>query len=342
MIIFITGGAGYIGSHTAVVLLDAGYDVVIFDDFSNSHPEAVRRIERITGRRVTLIEGDVRDRDTLIKAISEHNCEAVIHFAGKKAVGESVQKPLLYYDHNVVGSLRLLEAMRATNVKTLVFSSSATVYGDPQRLPYSEDHALAPTSPYGRTKLFTEEILRDLFSAEPGWRIAALRYFNPVGAHPSGLIGEDPNGMPNNLMPFITQVAVGKLNKLRVFGADYPTSDGTGVRDYLHVMDLADGHLAALQALTAPDAGPQCEAYNLGTGEGVSVLEMLHAFEASSGQAVPFEIVGRRPGDLAAYWADPSKAQRLLGWRARRTLAEMCTDAWRWQSLNPDGYKGAV
>ncbi|GAB6050666.1 UDP-glucose 4-epimerase GalE [Hydrogenophilus islandicus] len=339
MRILVTGGAGYIGSHTVVVLLEAGFEVVVFDNFSNSHPEALRRVEQITGRRVTVIEGDVRDRAALDAAFARYPSDAVIHFAGKKAVGESVAKPLLYYDHNVVGSLRLLEAMAAAGVKCLVFSSSATVYGEPQQLPLTETHPLSATNPYGRTKLIIEEMLRDTFRADPTWRIAILRYFNPVGAHPSGLIGEDPNDIPNNLMPFITQVAVGKLPKLRIFGNDYPTPDGTGVRDYLHVMDLAEGHLAALRALLAPDAPPRCEAFNLGTGRGVSVLEMVRAFEAASGRRIPYEIAPRRPGDVAACWADPSKAHTELGWRASRTLAEMCRDAWRWQAQNPNGYR---
>ncbi len=338
MTVLVTGGAGYIGAHTCVVLLEAGYEVVVVDDFSNSHPQAIRRIERITGKKVTLIEGDVRDRVLLTAALLDHACEAVIHFAGKKAVGESVSKPLYYYDHNVVGTLRLLEAMQAAGVHKLVFSSSATVYGEPQRLPLTEDHPLSATNPYGRTKLIIEDMLRDLFRAEPHWRIALLRYFNPVGAHPSGLIGEDPQDIPNNLMPYITQVAIGRLPYLNVFGNDYPTPDGTGVRDYLHVMDLAEGHLAALTSLTEP----QCQAYNLGTGRGVSVLELVHAFEAASGRPIPYRIAPRRPGDVAACWADPSKAQTHLGWVARRSLEDMCRDAWRWQSQNPQGYREAM
>lgn len=341
MRVLVTGGAGYIGSHTVVVLLAAGFSVVVYDNFSNSHPEAVRRVEAIAGRAVTLVEGDVRDRAHLITTLTAWPCDAVIHFAGKKAVGESVAKPLLYYDHNVVGTLRLLEAMRATGVRRLVFSSSATVYGEPQRLPLTEDHPLSATNPYGRTKLIIEEMLRDLFCAEPTWQVALLRYFNPVGAHPSGLIGEDPHDIPNNLMPFITQVAVGRHPYLRVFGNDYPTPDGTGVRDYLHVMDLAEGHRAALCWLLAPERGGVCEAFNLGTGHGVSVLEMVRAFEAASGRSIPYRVVARRPGDVATCWADPSKAARVLGWRATRSLAEMCADAWRWQQQNPQGYRGA-
>jgi len=340
MRVLVTGGAGYIGSHTVAALLQAGFEVVVYDNFSNSHPEAVRRIETITGKKVTLIAGDVRNRELLTQTLTQWPCAAVIHFAGKKAVGESVAQPLLYYDHNVVGTLRLLEAMRATKVHCLVFSSSATVYGEPQKLPLTEDHPLSATNPYGRTKLIIEEMLRDLFRAEPTWQIALLRYFNPVGAHPSGLIGEDPHDIPNNLMPYITQVAVGKLPFLRIFGNDYPTPDGTGVRDYLHVMDLAEGHLAALRWLLAEGRGPQCQAFNLGTGRGVSVLEMVQAFQAASGRSIPYQIVERRPGDVAACWADPSKAERELGWRAHRTLAQMCADAWHWQVKNPDGYRG--
>lgn len=341
-VILVTGGAGYIGSHTAVVLLEAGFEVVVYDNFSNSHPEALRRVARITGKAVPVVEGDVRDHAALDAAFARYAPDAVIHFAGKKAVGESVAQPLVYYDHNVVGTLRLLEAMQAAGVSRLVFSSSATVYGEPQRLPLTEDHPLSATNPYGRTKLIIEELLRDCFRADPTWHIAILRYFNPVGAHPSGLIGEDPADIPNNLMPYITQVAVGKLPKLRVFGNDYPTSDGTGVRDYLHVMDLAEGHLAALRWLLEPEAPPQCAAFNLGTGRGVSVLELVHAFEAASGRAVPYEIVDRRSGDVAACWADPSKARAELGWTAKRSLTEMCCDAWRWQMQNPEGYRAQV
>jgi len=330
--IFVTGGAGYIGSHTCVELLEAGYEVVVYDNLSNASEEALRRVEEITGRSLEFVRGDIRDAVTLEKAMA--GCDAVIHFAGLKAVGESVEKPLEYYDNNVGGTVTLLEVMRKLGVKTIVFSSSATVYGDPEFLPLTEEHPLRATNPYGRTKLMIEEILRDLYAAESDWRISILRYFNPVGAHVSGRIGEDPQGIPNNLMPFISQVAVGQLDRLNVFGDDYETPDGTGVRDYIHVVDLARGHLKALEAL----GHPQCEAINLGTGQGYSVLEMIEAFAEASGREIPYQIVDRRPGDIAACYADPSKAERLLGWRAEKTLREMCADSWRWQSSNPQGY----
>ncbi|NPA29436.1 MAG: UDP-glucose 4-epimerase GalE [Epsilonproteobacteria bacterium] len=330
--IFVTGGAGYIGSHTCVELLEAGYEVVVYDNLSNASVESLRRVERITGKPVAFVEGDIRDKTALLSAME--GCSAVIHFAGLKAVGESVQKPLAYYDNNVCGTVTLLEAMRQKGIKTLVFSSSATVYGDPQYLPLDEKHPLSATNPYGRTKLMIEEILRDLFVAEPTWRMAILRYFNPVGAHESGLIGEDPRDIPNNLMPYVSQVAVGRLEYLRVFGGDYPTKDGTGVRDYIHVVDLAKGHVAALKALQKP----MCEAINLGTGNGYSVLEVVKAFEEASGRPVPYRIVDRRPGDVAACYADPAKAKELLGWEARYDMRRMCEDAWRWQSNNPQGY----
>ena len=332
--IFVTGGAGYIGSHTCVELLEAGYEVVVYDNLSNASREALRRVEEITGKSLEFVEGDIRDARSLERAIA--GCDAVIHFAGLKAVGESVAKPLEYYDNNVGGTVTLLEVMKKAGIDTIVFSSSATVYGDPDFLPLREEHPLRATNPYGRTKLMIEEILRDLFVAEPHWRIAILRYFNPVGAHPSGRIGEDPRGIPNNLMPFITQVAVGKRERLSVFGSDYDTADGTGVRDYIHVVDLARGHLKALEALDRP----QCEAINLGTGQGYSVLEMIDAFAEASGRAIPYEIVDRRPGDIAACYADPGKAQRILGWKAQKGLREMCEDSWRWQSGNPEGYGG--
>ncbi len=336
--IFVTGGAGYIGSHTCVELLNAGFDVTVFDNFCNSQPEALARVQRITGKKPTLIQGDIRDRAALVAALQQSNAHAVIHFAGLKAVGESVQNPLAYYDNNVVGTVRLLEAMTECDVKTLVFSSSATVYGDPQRLPLTEDHPLSTTNPYGQTKLVIEEMLRDLYRSDPTWRINILRYFNPVGAHNSGLIGEDPQGTPNNLLPFVAQVAVGRRAFLNVWGDDYDTPDGTGVRDYIHVVDLALGHLKALERLQKQ---VECLAINLGTGVGYSVLDMVRAFESASGQPVPFQVAPRRAGDIAACYADPAQALALLGWRAERGLATMCLDAWRWQSGNPNGYTTA-
>ncbi len=338
--IVVTGGAGYIGSHTCVELLQAGYTVTVFDNYCNSKPEALNRVERITGKTINRVQGDVRDRHALEAALRSSGATAVIHFAGLKAVGESGEQPLHYYDNNVVGTLRLLEAMQACGVKTLVFSSSATVYGTPHFLPYTESHPFAPTNPYGRTKLMVEDIMRDAFAADSTWQFSILRYFNPVGAHPSGLIGEDPQGVPNNLMPFMAQVAVGKREFLNVWGNDYDTPDGTGVRDYIHVVDLAQGHLRALEALGNAPAG-QCTAINLGTGQGYSVLEVIRAFEAASGRSIAHQIVDRRPGDVAACYADPAAAERLLGWKARRGLPEMCADSWRWQSRNPQGFEGA-
>ena len=335
--ILITGGAGYIGSHTCVQLLEAGYSVTVFDNYCNSKPEALDRVERITGKRLTRIRGDVRDRAALEAALRSSGAGAVIHFAGLKAVGESVQLPLQYYDNNVVGTLRLLEAMAACGVKTLVFSSSATVYGDPQRLPLTEDHPLSATNPYGRSKLVIEDMLRDAFVGDTSWRFGILRYFNPVGAHASGLIGEDPQGVPNNLLPFVAQVAVGRRDCLNVWGNDYATPDGTGVRDYIHVVDLADGHLCALRMLAQADAG-LCTAINLGTGAGYSVMDMVRAFEQASGRPVPYRVQPRRAGDVAACYANPALAQRLMGWQATRGLQDMCADAWRWQSGNPQGY----
>jgi UDP-glucose 4-epimerase len=335
MNILVTGGAGYIGSHTCVELLNAGYGVTVFDNFSNSSPEALARVERITGKKAGLMRGDVRDRAALVAALRESGANAVIHFAGLKAVGESVTKPLMYYDNNVVGTLRLLEAMDECAVKTLVFSSSATVYGDPQRLPLTEDHPLSATNPYGRSKLIIEDILRDVYLSDPSWRLALLRYFNPAGAHVSGLIGEDPQGMPNNLMPFIAQVAVGQREFLNVWGDDYSTPDGTGVRDYIHVVDLALGHLKALARL---QTHAECLTVNLGTGTGYSVLEMVRAFELASGKTIPFKVGPRRPGDIASCYAEPKLALELLGWRAERALDAMCADGWRWQSGNPKGY----
>ncbi len=332
--ILVTGGTGYIGSHTVVQLLEAGNKVVILDNLCNSKREVVNRIEQITGKRPDLVIGDIRDRATLRSLFANHAIDAVIHFAGLKAVGESVAEPLKYYDNNVSGSVVLFEEMVKANVKTLVFSSSATVYGDPASVPITEDFPLKTTNPYGQSKLMVEDILRDLYKSDSSWRIALLRYFNPVGAHESGLIGEDPSGIPNNLMPFVAQVAIGKRDKLQVFGNDYPTSDGTGVRDYIHVDDLAAGHLSALNVLQKPGL----HTVNLGTGRGYSVLEMIKAFEAASEKSVPFEIVARRPGDIAACYADPAKARELLGWVAQHDIDRMCADAWRWQSLNPSGF----
>jgi len=332
--ILVTGGAGYIGSHTCVALVEAGHRVFAFDNLSNSSAESLRRVEKITGCSVPLVVGDIRDQAALENALRCHACTAVVHFAGLKAVGESVEKPLAYYDNNLVGTLCLLRAMQTVGADTLVFSSSATVYGDPQRLPITEDHPLSATNPYGRTKLMIEDILRDFHRANPSWRIALLRYFNPVGAHASGLIGEDPKGLPNNLMPFVAQVAVGRREKLTVWGGDYATPDGTGVRDYIHVVDLAIGHLKALERLTAPE----CLAVNLGTGVGYSVLDVVRAFEQACGRPVPYTIAPRRAGDIAACYADPECAARELGWRAERDLNAMCADHWRWQHANPQGY----
>ena len=337
--IFVTGGAGYIGSHTCVELLEAGYDVTVFDDFSNSHPEALVRVERITGKKPRLVRGDIRDRAVVVKALRESGASAVIHFAGLKAVGESVTQPLVYYDNNVVGTLRVLEAMKECGVNTLVFSSSATVYGDPIRLPLTEDHPLSATNPYGRTKLMIEEILRDLHRSDPSWKIGILRYFNPAGAHISGLIGEDPQDIPNNLLPVVAQVAVGRRACLNVWGNDYPTPDGTGVRDYIHVVDLALGHLKALKALEGMQERAECLTVNLGTGIGYSVLDIVRAFEQASGHAVPYKVAPRRPGDVASCYADPQRAFELLDWRAGRGIEAMCADIWRWQSGNPHGFK---
>lgn len=334
--IFVTGGAGYIGSHTCVELLEAGHEVTVFDNFCNSTPEALARVAAITGRQVRLIEGDIRNRAALESALKESQPQQVIHFAGLKAVGESVQQPLRYYDNNVVGTVRLLEAMEATGVRSIVFSSSATVYGDPQRLPLTEDHPLSTTNPYGQTKLVIENMLREVHQSNPAWRVAILRYFNPVGAHPSGLIGEDPQGIPNNLMPYVTQVAVGKRDYLNVWGSDYATPDGTGVRDYIHVVDLARGHVKALDHLMLHEG---CVAINLGSGTGYSVLDMVRALATASGRDVPYKVGPRRPGDVAACYANAKLAEQLLGWRAERGLAQICEDAWRWQQGNPEGYR---
>lgn len=340
MNILVAGGAGYIGSHTCVELLSAGHDVVVIDNLSNSSREALRRVERIAGRAVQFYRADIRDRSALATVLSGHAIDAVINFAGLKAVGESVAKPLAYFDNNVAGAVTLAEVMAEAGVKTLVFSSSATVYGDPASLPIREDFPLSATNPYGRSKLMIEEILRDLFVSDPQWKIALLRYFNPVGAHASGLIGEDPNDIPNNLMPYIAQVAVGRLEQLSVFGNDYPTHDGTGVRDYIHVVDLAKGHVKALEALERQGTG-QVLTVNLGTGSGYSVLDMVKAFARASGREIPYRIVERRPGDVAACYADPTRAQALLGWRAELGIDAMCEDTWRWQSRNPQGYRSA-
>lgn len=335
MKVLVTGGAGYIGSHTCVELLAAGHELLVLDNLSNSKPASLDRVQQISGQGLSFVEADLRDSERLRRLFSTRRIDAVIHFAGLKAVGESTEIPLSYYDNNINGTLSLCQAMEEAGVKRLVFSSSATVYGDPASVPIREDSPLSATNPYGRTKLFIEEILRDLQRADSGWHIALLRYFNPVGAHPSGQIGEDPNGIPNNLMPFVAQVAIGKRDALRVFGGDYPTPDGTGVRDYIHVVDLALGHLAALQALADAPGLLTC---NLGTGRGYSVLEMVRAFEAASGREVPYRVVERRPGDIATCYADPSHARERLGWQAERGLEQMVADAWRWQQQNPDGY----
>ncbi|SHH14349.1 UDP-glucose 4-epimerase GalE [Massilia sp. CF038] len=330
MKILVTGGLGYIGSHTCVELLAAGHEPIALDNLSNTTRAVQQRVEQISGKTLPFIEADIRDRAALDAAFAAHKFDAVIHFAGLKAVGESVSQPLRYYDNNVTGSVQLFEAMAAANVKTLVFSSSATVYGDPASVPIRENFPLSATNAYGRSKLFIEEILRDLAVADPSWRIALLRYFNPVGAHESGLIGEEPNGIPNNLLPYIAQVAEGRRANLSVFGGDYPTPDGTGVRDYIHVVDLAIGHVKTLTKLAT---GPGVVTYNLGTGRGNSVLEMVRAFESASGKAVPFQIVARRPGDIASCYADPALAQSELGWKAERDVAQMCADSWRWQTM---------
>lgn len=338
--ILVTGGAGYIGSHTCVELLNAGYTVTVYDNYCNSKPEALNRVERITGKSLARVQGDVRDRAALEAALRASGATAVIHFAGLKAVGESGEKPLDYYDNNVVGTLRLLEAMQVCGVKALVFSSSATVYGAPQFLPYTEDHPFAPTNPYGRSKLMVEDILRDAYASDTGWQFSILRYFNPVGAHASGLIGEDPQGVPNNLMPFVAQVAVGRREFLSVFGDDYDTPDGTGVRDYIHVTDLAEGHVRALQWMARSSGQGLCRAFNLGAGVGYSVLQMVRAFEAACGKPVPYRVQTRRAGDLAGFHANADAAKDVLGWQATRNLQTMCADTWHWQSNNPMGYVG--
>jgi UDP-glucose 4-epimerase len=330
MKILVTGGLGYIGSHTCVELIKAGHEPIAFDNLSNSQRSVLDRVAQISGQPLTFIEGDIRDPAALDAVFKAHRIGAVIHFAGLKAVGESVSQPLRYYDNNVSGSLVLFDAMARHDVKSLVFSSSATVYGDPVSVPIREDFALSATNPYGRSKLIIEDMLRDLIKADPSWRIALLRYFNPVGAHESGLIGEEPSGIPNNLLPYIAQVAEGRREFLSVYGGDYPTPDGTGMRDYIHVVDLAIGHVKTLTKLAT---GSGVVTYNLGTGRGNSVLEMVRAFEQASGKQVPYRIVARRPGDIAACYADPTLAENELGWKAERGVAQMCADAWRWQSL---------
>lgn len=336
MHVLVTGGAGYIGSHTVLELLNAGHQVTVVDNLSNSSEESLRRVARLTGRAVAFHRVDIQDQASLTAVLKDAGVEAVIHFAALKAVGESVAQPLRYYQNNINGTLVLCEVMQACGIKNIVFSSSATVYGDPASVPITEDFPLQATNPYGRTKLMMEQILTDLQHAQPDWNVALLRYFNPIGAHESGLIGEDPAGIPNNLLPYVAQVAVGRLARLRVFGDDYPTPDGTGVRDYIHVVDLAHGHLKALDALASAPGLLVC---NLGTGQGYSVLDVIKAFEAASGRPVPYEVVSRRPGDVAECYANPAHAERVLGWKATRGLEVMCRDAWRWQSRNPNGYR---
>ena len=337
MAILLTGGAGYIGSHVLIALRQSGLNVLVLDNHCNSSPNALSRVSQIIGKDTMFILGDIRNRSTMENIFRLHSIDAVMHFAGLKAVGESVAQPLRYYDNNVHGSQVLLQACADAGVFNFVFSSSATVYGEPAQMPIAEACPVGqPTNPYGRSKLMVEDMLRDVAASDPRWRIAILRYFNPVGAHESGLMGEDPNGIPNNLLPYMAQVAVGKLPELAVFGNDYPTPDGTGVRDYIHVVDLAEGHLRALEALQTRTG---THVWNLGTGQGYSVLEMVRAFEAASGKPVPYRVAPRRPGDIATCYADPTKAERELGWKARRGLDEMMRDAWRWQSMNPDGYR---
>ena len=335
MKILVTGGAGYIGSHTCLELLKAGYEVVVVDNLANSKEEALRRVQELAGKSLTFNRVDLLDKPALEEVFASQTIDSVIHFAGLKAVGESVSTPLHYYQNNLTGTLNLCQVMQKYHINKLVFSSSATVYGENNPSPLMEDYPLSATNPYGRSKLMIEEVLRDLHRSDPSWDIALLRYFNPVGAHPSGRIGEDPHGVPNNLLPYITQVAVGRLAQLSVFGNDYPTPDGTGIRDYIHVVDLAVGHLKALEKLASR---PGAVAYNLGTGRGYSVLEMIDAFSKASGRPIPYRITGRRPGDVAISVADPTRAHQELNWHAERGLAEMCTDSWRWQEQNPEGY----
>lgn len=335
MAILITGGAGYIGSHTCIELKKAGYDMVIVDNLSNSKEESVNRIEKIMGCKVPFYKADILDRAALQSIFKAHNIEAVIHFAGLKAVGESVQKPLMYYENNIAGTVVLLEVMAEFGVKKIVFSSSATVYGVAEEVPLREDMPLGAINPYGKTKLYIEEIMRDLYVSDNSWSICLLRYFNPIGAHESGTIGEDPQGIPNNIMPYISQVAVGKLPYLNVFGDDYDTADGTGVRDYIHVVDLARGHVKAVEWVLKNTG---CDPVNLGTGNGYSVLELVKAFEKACGKEIPYKVTARRPGDLAEVYADPAKAKNVLSWEAEFDLDRMCEDVWRWQSNNPNGY----
>ncbi len=335
MKILITGGAGYIGSHTCLELLKKGFEIVVVDNLCNSKEESLKRVEQLAQKALDFHKVDILDNDSLNSVFRDASFDAVIHFAGLKAVGESVTDPLIYYHNNVIGTISLCEVMIKHNVKNLVFSSSATVYGDPPKVPITEDFPLSPANPYGRTKLIIEEILRDLHRADNAWNIVLLRYFNPVGADQSGRIGEDPNGIPNNLFPYMSQVAIGKLPFLSVFGNDYPTPDGTGIRDYIHVVDLALGHIKALDKLMS---NPGVVTYNLGTGQGYSVLEIVNAFEKTSGNKIPYRITKRRPGDIASCYADPSLARKELGWFAKRGIEDMCADSWRWQSQNPDGY----
>ncbi len=336
MTVLVTGGAGYIGSHTVVQLLEAGYSVIVFDNLVNSSEESLKRVEKITGKSVTFYKGDLLDKEAVRNVFKEHKIDSVIHFAGLKAVGESVAKPLYYYHNNITGTLILCEVMNEFNVKNIVFSSSATVYGDPEIIPITEESRLSATNPYGRTKLMLEEILKDFNVADKTFNVAILRYFNPIGAHESGIIGEDPNGIPNNLVPFISQVAVGKRSELAVYGNDYNTPDGTGVRDYIHVVDLANGHIKALEKL---ETKPGVVIYNLGTGKGYSVLEVVEAFKKASGIDIPYVIKDRRPGDIATCYAEPSFAFKELGWKATKNIEDMCKDTWRWQKNNPNGYK---
>lgn len=334
--VLVTGGAGYIGSHTCLLLIEAGFEVVVVDNLSNSSLESLRRVEKLTGEYIRFYKVDITDKGSLQKVFDDHQFTAVVHFAGLKAVGESSQIPLTYYHHNVYGSIALLEVMQSNNCKQIVFSSSATVYGDPASVPIKEDFPTSATNPYGRTKLFIEEILRDQAVSDSEWQIVLLRYFNPVGAHASGIIGEHPQGIPNNLMPYVSQVAVGQREKLSIFGNDYATPDGTGVRDYIHVVDLSDAHVKAIQAISRLQG---VTTLNLGTGKGYSVLDMVKAFEKGSGKPIPYQVVARRPGDIAECWADPSKAKEVLGWQAQKGLNEMIEDTWRWQSQNPHGFE---